>query len=178
MGVHICEVCGTSFGTRKGLSSHARYHLRQLGVGASDSSGAPIDLLYQLMKERGGTLPKLQKQTSTVNKTKAQPSKLKKDAGPKLKIKISNLVKKKYALSSSSTSAVKKSAKSGRLPFAAMKPRKISSKGLAVSAVSKVRSGHKVVESSDGSPSTSIPLTTAKPLWAPQETDAPINLSE
>lgn len=173
-GVHICEVCGTSFGTRKGLSSHARYHLRQLGVGASDSSGAPIDLLYQLMKERGGTLPKLQKQTSTVNK----PSKLKKDAGPKLKIKISNLVKKKYALSSSSTSAVKKSAKSGRLPFTAMKPHKISSKGLAVSAVSKVRSGHKVVESSDSSPSTSIPLTTAKPLWAPQETDAPINLSE
>lgn len=176
-GAHICEVCGTSFGTRKGLSSHARSHLRQLGVCASDSSGAPIDLLYQLMKERGGTLPKLQKQTCPVKKSKAQPSKRKKATGPKLKIKISNLVKKKYALSSSSTSAVKKSAKSGRLPFAAIKPRKVSSKGLAVSTVSKVRAGHKAVESSDGSPSTSPPVASAKPIWAPQETDAPLNLT-
>ncbi|KAI7807870.1 protein Wiz [Triplophysa rosa] len=173
LGVHICEVCRTSFGTRKGLSSHARSHLRQLGVGASDSSGAPIDLLFQLMKERGGSLPKLQKHTNPVKKPKAQPSKLKKGTGPKLKIKISNLVKKKYALSSSSTTAVKKS---GRLPFAAMKPYNVSSKGLAVSAVSKVRPGHNAVESSDGSPSTSLPLTSTKPLWAPQETDAPINL--
>lgn len=150
-------------------------------MGASDSSGAPIDLLYQLMKERGGSLPKLQKQTHPVKKPKAQPSKLKKGTGPKLKIKISNLVKKKYAFSSSSISAVKsgkKSAKSGRLPFAAMKPRKVSSKGLAVSAASKVGPGHNAVESCDGSPSTSLPLNSTKPLWAPKETDAPINLSE
>ncbi|XP_048344420.1 protein Wiz isoform X2 [Sphaerodactylus townsendi] len=48
-----CEVCGVNFETRKGLSSHARSHLRQLGVAESESSGAPIDLLYELMKQKG-----------------------------------------------------------------------------------------------------------------------------
>ncbi|XP_064355385.1 protein Wiz isoform X1 [Dromaius novaehollandiae] len=56
-----CEVCGACFETRKGLSSHARSHLRQLGVAESESSGAPIDLLYELMKQKGkadgGPLP-------------------------------------------------------------------------------------------------------------------------
>ncbi|XP_073726866.1 protein Wiz isoform X2 [Misgurnus anguillicaudatus] len=174
--VHVCEVCGTSFETRKGLSSHARSHLRQLGV---YSSGAPIDLLYQLMKERGGTLPKPKNQASTVKKSKAQFPKLKKHNRPKIKIKISNLVKKKYALSSSSTTAVKKSAKSGRFPFAPMKPGKASSKGTAGSKVSKSKSGNEAVKSrlDDGGPSTSLPLASPKPLWAPQETDAPLNLT-
>nr|XP_046160322.1 protein Wiz-like [Oncorhynchus gorbuscha] len=48
-----CEVCSAPFETRRGLSSHARSHLRQLGIGLSESSGAPIDLLYQITKERG-----------------------------------------------------------------------------------------------------------------------------
>ncbi|XP_037674284.1 LOW QUALITY PROTEIN: protein Wiz [Choloepus didactylus] len=48
-----CEVCGACFETRKGLSSHARSHLRQLGVAESESSGAPIDLLYELVKQQG-----------------------------------------------------------------------------------------------------------------------------
>uniref|UniRef100_A0A8C7NI19 C2H2-type domain-containing protein n=1 Tax=Oncorhynchus mykiss TaxID=8022 RepID=A0A8C7NI19_ONCMY len=47
-----CEVCSAPFETRRGLSSHARSHLRQLGIGMSESSGAPIDLLYQITKER------------------------------------------------------------------------------------------------------------------------------
>uniref|UniRef100_A0A672JEH9 Protein Wiz-like n=1 Tax=Salarias fasciatus TaxID=181472 RepID=A0A672JEH9_SALFA len=53
----ICEVCGTYFETRRGLSSHARLHLRQLGVTLSENSGAPIELLYQLVRERDGCLP-------------------------------------------------------------------------------------------------------------------------
>ncbi|XP_036354022.2 protein Wiz isoform X5 [Ochotona princeps] len=48
-----CEVCGACFETRKGLSSHARSHLRQLGVAESENSGAPIDLLYELVKQKG-----------------------------------------------------------------------------------------------------------------------------
>lgn len=148
----------------------------------SDSSGAPIDLLYQLMKERGGTLPKLEKQASPVKKHKTQSPKLKKDAGPKLKIKISNLVKKKYALSSSSPSAAKGSAASGHSssPFAVGKPRKASSKKISVSTPSSALSPHKAVEPrlTDGSLSTSLSLASAKPLWAPQETDAPLNLSK
>lgn len=182
VGIHSCEFCGTNFESRRGLSSHARYHLRQLGVAVSDSSGAPIDLLCQLMKERGGTLPKLKKQASPVKKYKPQSHKLKKDAGPKLKIKISNLVKKKYALSSSSPSAVKGSAASGHSssPFAVGKPHKASSKKILVSTPSSALSPLKAVEPRliDGIPSTSLSLASAKPLWAPQETDAPLNLSK
>ncbi|CAM4621080.1 unnamed protein product [Leuciscus chuanchicus] len=181
LGIHSCEFCGTNFESRRGLSSHARYHLRQLGVAVSDSSGAPIDLLCQLMKERGGTLPKLKKQASPVKKYKPQSHKLKKDAGPKLKIKISNLVKKKYALSSSSPSAVKGSAASGHSssPFAVGKPHKASSKKILVSTPSPALSPLKAVEPRliDGIPSSSLSLASAKPLWAPQETDAPLNLT-
>ncbi len=180
VGVHSCEFCGTSFESRRGLSSHARYHLRQLGVAVSDSSGAPIDLLYQLMRERGGTLPKLEKQVSLVKKYKTKSPNLKKNAGPKLKIKISNLVKKKYALSSSSPVAVKGSAASGRssLPFAVVKPHKASSKKIVVSTPSSALPLHKDLEYrlSECSPSTSLSLASTKPLWAPQETDAPLNL--
>ncbi|XP_040270653.1 protein Wiz isoform X2 [Bufo bufo] len=55
-GPTTCELCGACFETRKGLSSHARSHLRHLGVPASESSGAPIDLLNELAKQ--GKLPK------------------------------------------------------------------------------------------------------------------------
>uniref|UniRef100_A0A4W3IR35 C2H2-type domain-containing protein n=1 Tax=Callorhinchus milii TaxID=7868 RepID=A0A4W3IR35_CALMI len=47
------RLCGTCFETRKGLSSHARFHLRQFGVSDSESSGAPIGTLYELMKRKG-----------------------------------------------------------------------------------------------------------------------------
>ncbi|KAM8763622.1 protein Wiz isoform 14-T17 [Rhynchonycteris naso] len=66
-----CEVCGACFETRKGLSSHARSHLRQLGVAESESSGAPIDLLYELVKQKGlpdtplGLPPGLTKKSSS-----------------------------------------------------------------------------------------------------------------
>ncbi|XP_069445292.1 protein Wiz isoform X4 [Ovis canadensis] len=66
-----CEVCGACFETRKGLSSHARSHLRQLGVAESESSGAPIDLLYELVKQKGlpdtplGLPPSLTKKSSS-----------------------------------------------------------------------------------------------------------------
>ncbi|XP_072255849.1 protein Wiz isoform X2 [Pyxicephalus adspersus] len=50
-----CELCGACFETRKGLSSHARSHLRQLGIPGSETSGAPIDLLKELAKQ--GKLP-------------------------------------------------------------------------------------------------------------------------
>ncbi|XP_051563418.1 protein Wiz isoform X2 [Myxocyprinus asiaticus] len=181
LGVHVCEGCGTNFETRRGLSSHARSHLRQLGVAVSDSSGAPIDLLCQLIKERGGTLPKLKTQPSTVKKSKHKSPSIKKNTGPKLKIKISNLVKKKYAISSSSSTAVKGSVKSGprSSPMAVAKPHKASSRGTAVSTPSSFSSPYKAVESrlSDASPSTTSSLAIAKPLWAPQETDAPLNLT-
>lgn len=44
----ICQLCGAWFETRKGLSSHARAHLRHFGLECSESKGSPIDLLNQL----------------------------------------------------------------------------------------------------------------------------------
>uniref|UniRef100_H3AZ65 WIZ zinc finger n=1 Tax=Latimeria chalumnae TaxID=7897 RepID=H3AZ65_LATCH len=70
-----CEACGISFETRKGLSSHARSHLRQLGVAESESSGAPIDLLNELIKQKG----KLEELSETPSKKPAAP---KEGAGP------------------------------------------------------------------------------------------------
>lgn len=45
----VCQLCGAWFETRKGLSSHARAHLRHFGVEYSESKGSPIDLLDQLV---------------------------------------------------------------------------------------------------------------------------------
>lgn len=45
----ICKLCGAWFETRKGLSSHARAHLRHFGVEYSESKGSPIDLLNTLI---------------------------------------------------------------------------------------------------------------------------------
>ncbi|NXO58348.1 WIZ protein, partial [Aramus guarauna] len=66
-----CEVCGACFETRKGLSSHARSHLRQLGVAESESSGAPIDLLYELMKQK--SKPDGSPMSPTLGKKSASP---------------------------------------------------------------------------------------------------------
>ncbi|XP_029695735.1 protein Wiz isoform X5 [Takifugu rubripes] len=46
----ICQLCGAWFETRKGLSSHARAHLRHFGLECSESKGSPIDLLNQLIQ--------------------------------------------------------------------------------------------------------------------------------
>ncbi|TRY92295.1 hypothetical protein DNTS_029770 [Danionella cerebrum] len=167
-GVHSCEFCGTTFETRRGFSSHARSHLRLLGVAMSDSSGAPIDLLYQVMKERGGTLPKVIDNPTPLKKAPV----LKKEAGPKLKIKISNLVKKKYALSSSLPSSGKKSVPG----HASGKPGKVllKKKVTPTPVSSQEAFGSKL---GDGSLSTPLSHAPSKPLWAPQETDAPLILS-
>lgn len=47
----MCQLCGCWYGTRKGLSGHARDHLRQIGIPDSDIKGSPIDLLYKIMEE-------------------------------------------------------------------------------------------------------------------------------
>lgn len=57
----VCQLCGAWFETRKGLSSHARAHLRHFGLECSESKGSPIDLLNQLIdsdnfKKKSSTL--------------------------------------------------------------------------------------------------------------------------
>lgn len=48
-----CEFCGELFENRKGLSSHARSHLRQLGITEWSVNGSPIDTLRDLITRRG-----------------------------------------------------------------------------------------------------------------------------
>lgn len=50
--IHVCQLCGCWYETRKGLSSHARAHLRQIGIPDADIQGGPIEYLYQIMKEQ------------------------------------------------------------------------------------------------------------------------------
>lgn len=48
-----CEFCGELFENRKGLSSHARSHLRQLGITEWSVNGSPIDTLKDIIVRRG-----------------------------------------------------------------------------------------------------------------------------
>lgn len=47
-----CELCGFEFENRKALASHARAHLRQLGMveWKADGSSSPIELLSELIR--------------------------------------------------------------------------------------------------------------------------------
>lgn len=47
-----CEFCGEYFENRKGLSSHARSHLRQMGITVWSVNGSPIDTLRELMMKK------------------------------------------------------------------------------------------------------------------------------
>uniref|UniRef100_A0A4W5RVI2 Si:ch211-194b1.1 n=1 Tax=Hucho hucho TaxID=62062 RepID=A0A4W5RVI2_9TELE len=126
-----CEVCSAPFETRRGLSSHARSHLRQLGIGMSESSGAPIDLLYQITKERGldgHFLPR--------------PPVAKKPL---------------HVLACSPSPVVRKAPISSLLP---------------------VSSPLRCLDHKPGGVKSTTSNLSAKPFWAPQETDAPLNLSK
>uniref|UniRef100_A0A8B9LUV8 Si:dkey-217d24.6 n=1 Tax=Astyanax mexicanus TaxID=7994 RepID=A0A8B9LUV8_ASTMX len=145
-GVHLCEVCGGVFETKRGLSSHCRSHLRQLGVAVSDSSGAPIDLLYQLIREKDGKLPFSSGQDS-VDKTPTH-KKIKTTKTPKTSTSKTLQTPTSKTLSTSQTPTPK-----------------------TVPAEPK-----KVLASVSPAPSSSLSLASSKPLWAPQETDAPLDL--
>lgn len=47
-----CELCGFDFENRKALASHARAHLRQLGImeWRTDGATSPIELLSELIR--------------------------------------------------------------------------------------------------------------------------------
>ncbi|XP_069381024.1 protein Wiz [Paralichthys olivaceus] len=180
-----CEVCGAQFGTRRGLSSHARSHLRQLGISVSESSGAPIDLLYQIAKERN--------LDSQISSSLLEPLSAKDPSTPQKDedledmdldekpIPLSLLAKAAKAVPPSSSSTPSPGASpapphSGS-PSSVVRKAPISSL-LPVS--SPLRSpehkagGMKSLTSTLSAPAT---VTAAKPLWAPQENDAPLNLT-
>uniref|UniRef100_I3KRR9 WIZ zinc finger a n=1 Tax=Oreochromis niloticus TaxID=8128 RepID=I3KRR9_ORENI len=158
----MCEVCGTYFETRRGLSSHARLHLRQLGVTLSESSGAPIELLYQIIQERDGCLPDFKSNSSA--------------PGP---VPQKNTLQQESKTASEEEDA-NTSYKTGvRL---ATTPQKVDHQGSPVklnesSTTVPPSSPSPVKPAEGGSSSSSEHTAPAKPLWAPRETDAPITLA-
>ncbi|XP_070782702.1 protein Wiz [Enoplosus armatus] len=162
----MCEVCGTYFETRRGLSSHARLHLRQLGVTVSESSGAPIDLLYQLIQERDGSLPDFKTDSSVPGSTALKKTSQQESRTPSAPEDKSD----SYQAGSKITTTPQKMDHQGS-------PARL--KDTATSLLPSSPSGLRQVESraSEGSSSSSLEhQTTTKPLWAPRETDAPITL--
>ncbi|KAI1886811.1 hypothetical protein AGOR_G00199650 [Albula goreensis] len=178
-----CEVCGAPFETRRGLSSHARSHLRQLGIGVSESSGAPIDLLYQLIKERDGRFSPPLSQPSSAKKQPNPAPASRKDIGAKLAVTDS----KPASMSPLGTpSSIKGTASSSRSssPATLVKSRSASPllRKAPISSLLPASSPLRSLDSKSSggktaSPSRAPTAASAKPFWAPQETDAPLNLT-
>ncbi|XP_026180213.1 protein Wiz isoform X4 [Mastacembelus armatus] len=183
-----CEVCGAQFETRRGLSSHARSHLRQLGVSVSESSGAPIDLLYQIAKERGTD--------GQISSSLLEPLPAKNPSPPvpqededledmdldEKPVPFSVLAKAAKAAPASSSSTPTPSPGASPAPSHSASPSPVVRKAPISSLLpvsSPLRSPeHKAGGMKSLSSNLSAPNTiTAKPLWAPQENDAPLNLT-
>uniref|UniRef100_A0A3B4U1F5 WIZ zinc finger b n=1 Tax=Seriola dumerili TaxID=41447 RepID=A0A3B4U1F5_SERDU len=185
----FCEVCGAQFETRRGLSSHARSHLRQLGISVSESSGAPIDLLYQIAKERNidsQISSSLLEPLSAKNSSPPAPQKdedledMDSDEKP---IPLSILAKAAKAVAPSSSSTPTPSPGASPAPPHSGSPSSVVRKAPISSLLpvsSPLRSPeHKAggMKSLTSNLSAPVTLTAAKPLWAPQENDAPLNLT-
>ncbi|KAM4751433.1 protein Wiz-like isoform 2-T3 [Anableps anableps] len=156
-GPVVCEVCGAYFETRRGLSSHARLHLRQLGVTVSENSGAPIELLYQLIQEKDDSLPDL--------KPDAAPS-----VSPPLPKKTSQQEPKTPVPQEDAHTSSKTAPKVMTTQGSPSK-----SKEAGASFFPSSPSSSRPTEGSSSSQSDQKTIT--KPLWAPLETDAPLTLA-
>ncbi|XP_041838201.1 protein Wiz-like [Melanotaenia boesemani] len=161
-GPVICEVCGTYFETRRGLSSHARLHLRQLGVTLSESSGAPIELLYQLIQDKDGSPSDLKPESSVLESTPLKKSSQQESSTPSMQEDINTSYKTEVKDLTS--------------------PQKMDHQGspakLKEPTTSLLPSSPSARRHAEGcSSSFSEHQTVTKPLWAPLETDAPISLA-
>lgn len=152
-----CEVCGTYFESRRGLSSHARLHLRQLGVALSESSGAPISLLYQLVRERDGCLPEFKADSSA--------------DGTAL---LRNATKQESRKISEPEDPTRISPKTKSYTESPTRPKESMHSLLPSSPSCSTLGESRASEGSSSSCAENQPTT--KPLWAPLETDAPIRL--
>ena len=143
----VCGVCGCSFATRQGLSSHARLHLRHLGVPLSECTNGPIALLYELKESKGSQLDfTLDPKTPMVPPGHEVQS--------HSKTLFEELPAPKDPLLGSLTGGTS-----------------------GVAAALPLVSPHKRTESRDvEAQSSSSKQTTLKPMWAPQDTDAPLSL--
>lgn len=195
-----CEVCGALFETRRGLSSHARSHLRQLGVGVSESSGAPIDLLYRITKERASdsqlsALPTSHSPTPTPSPKATDhhafcvpvpsPSRSTEFEDEQEDIKPlslqRNVAKSPPSPSSPSPSGLQPSSPFGRSPSPShsASPSPVLRKA-PISSLLPVSSPLRSHEHRTMSRAHNSTLSTApsQPLWASQEREAPLNLGK
>lgn len=185
-----CEVCGAEFETRWGLTSHARTHLHQLGISFSASSQTPIDLLYQIARERSADSQissLLLEPVAAKNSSLSVPRKdedLEDMDLDKKPIPLSILAKAAKAVPPSSSSTPTSSPGASPTPPHSGSPSSVVRKAPISSLLpvsSPLRSpehkggGMKSLTSNLSAPGT---ITTTKPLWAPQENDAPLNLSK
>lgn len=198
-GLLKCEVCCALFETRRGLSSHARSHLRQLGVGVSESSGAPIDLLYRITKERASDshLSASSPSHSSTPSPKTtdhhafcvplpSPSGSAEFEDEQEDIKPlslqHNVAKSPASPSSPSPSGLQPSSPFGRSPSPchslSASPSPVLRKA-PISSLLPVSSPLRSHEHRTMSRAHNSALSTApsRPLWASQETEAPLNLS-
>lgn len=154
-GPVVCEVCGAYFETRRGLSSHARLHLRQLGVTVSENSGAPIELLYQLIQEKD------------------------KDLKPDVAPSVSPPLPKKTSQQEPKTPVPPEDAHASSKTAAKVMTTQGSPAKLKEAGASFFPSSPSSSRPTEGSSSSlSDQKTITKPLWAPLETDAPLTLGE
>ncbi|XP_072549625.1 uncharacterized protein wizb isoform X2 [Salminus brasiliensis] len=188
-----CEVCSAPFETRRGLSSHARSHLRQLGVGVSESSGAPIDLLYQITKERASDTetpdtpltrplapsPKKSPPSPVPTPTPRRDTEIEEetqDIKPPLPLSVlGSVVKVPPSPTSPSPCGSLPSSPFGKSrspsPSPVLRKAPISSL-LPVSSPLRSQE-HKTMCRVQ----TTALSTPPRPFWAPQDTDAPLNLT-
>lgn len=182
-----CEVCGAQFETRRGLSTHARSHLRQRGIDVSESTGSPINHLYQIAKKRsldGKISPNLHALPSANQLSPSVPSKdeLEDMDLDKKPIPLSILAKAPITVPPSSSSTPSPSPRASPGPAHSASPSSVVRKA-PISSLLPVSSPLRSPELKAGglknlTSNLSGPATmTAKPLWAPQETDAPLNLT-
>ncbi|TDH02526.1 hypothetical protein EPR50_G00153480 [Perca flavescens] len=186
-----CAVCGAQFETRRGLSSHARSHLRQLGVSVSESSGAPINLLYKLAKERSSADGQLVSSPppQPLPAESASPSVPRKDEAladmdlDEKPIPLSILAKAAKAVppppSSSSSSSSSPTPPLGASPAGPPHPGPPPSvvRKAPISSLLPVSSLLRSVEYKAMGMKGLMSNLAAKPIWAPQEDDAPLNLT-
>ncbi|XP_063058244.1 protein Wiz isoform X2 [Engraulis encrasicolus] len=187
---HKCELCGLVFETRRGLSSHARCHLRQLGVSVSDSSGAPIELLYRLIEERDGALPRPPPRAKKQNDKPGGPIayqgfKRNGQAQGTLNMKASNQVRKKYSLFSAHFNRKPPTPTAGAVPSAtasmATASRQLTLSPLSAGVVKKIA----ISPSSSSSSAFALsPLGVKQPRptrekagGGAQDSDGPLNLA-
>ena len=125
----------------------------------SESSGAPIELLYQLIEERDGSLPNFKADSSTSESTPLKKTTLQDSRSPRGP--------------EDKTSSYKAGDK-------VMTPQKRNHQGSPVrlkeSAATLLPSSPSALRHSESGSSSSLEQTPTKPMWAPLETDAPITL--